>query len=183
MKYFPKAALCLGLLVGTSAGAQTTSSALTCADFRPTREAMERFPNLKDACEGVVERNGQLYAQFRVVVRTGGSQRMTVYMPATDRTVTINPDPSARVLLDGRKVRPRDLRRGDEVSIYLSVAEFAEPAIDDVFMVSDADVLIEHDVVAVAALPTTASPLPALLLTALSLMGIGAGLRGYRIKH
>ena len=183
MKHFAKTAICLAVLVGSSAWAQTTPSALSCADFRPTPEALERFPNLRGACEAVVERNGELYGQFKVVVRTGGSQRMTVYIPATDKTVTINPDPSARVLLDGRKVRPRDLRRGDEVSIYLSVAEFAEPAIDDVFMVTDADVLIEHDVVPTAALPTTASPLPALLLSGLALMGIGAGLRTFRSKH
>ena len=31
-------------------------SALTCSDFRPTPEALQRFPDLKGACESVVER-------------------------------------------------------------------------------------------------------------------------------
>ena len=29
-------------------------TALSCADFRPTPEALERFSNLAGACEGVV---------------------------------------------------------------------------------------------------------------------------------
>ena len=55
------------MLIGTTTGAQEMT-ALSCNDFRPTPEALERFPNLAGACEGIVERDGELFGLFRAVV-------------------------------------------------------------------------------------------------------------------
>ena len=51
--------LLLGLLAAGNASAQEMT-ALSCNDFRPTNEAIERFPDLVGACEGIVERDGEL---------------------------------------------------------------------------------------------------------------------------
>ena len=69
-------------------------SALTCDDFRPTPEALERYPNLVGACEAIVERDGELYGLFRVVVRRVRGNNVTLHLPATGKTFTVSPDAS-----------------------------------------------------------------------------------------
>jgi hypothetical protein len=145
-------------------------SALTCADFNPTPEAEERFPDLRGACEEVVERDGELFAKFVAVVRRASNRSVTLYLPATDHTFTVNPDSAARVLLGGQRARVGDLVRGQEIRIYLATSEFAKPDIEEVALVTEEALLIVQPVVepSVAALPTTASLLPAI--------GFGGGL-------
>ena len=130
-------------------------SALTCDDFVPTAAADERFPDLKGACEAVIERNGNLYGKFRAVVRRATSSSVTLYLPATDHTFSIKPQSDARVLLGDSKVRPRELQRGQEIRIYLATKSFATPNIEEVSLVTESEMIIEHVVEPVAALPTT----------------------------
>ncbi len=131
------------------------ASALTCDDFKPTPEALQRFPDLRGACEAVVERNGELYGQFRAVVRRASSSSITLYLPATDHTFRVRPQSGARVLLGGTKARPRDLTRGQEIRIYLSTTAFATSNIEEVALVTESDLIIEHTVEPVDTLPTT----------------------------
>ncbi len=175
------AALCLAW-VGMAAQAAETTSALTCADFNPTAEALARFPDLIGACEGVVERNGELYGVFRAVVRRAGSRSVTLYLPATDHTFSVEPRPEARVLIDGRKVRPRNVDRGSEVRIYLSSSAFATPVVQEIALLTDDEAVIEHPVVPASALPTTASHLPNLVVLCLAMLGLGYALRWYRLR-
>ena len=151
-----------------------TETALSCQDFTPTQEALRRFPDLVGACEAVVDRNGELYGRFSAVVRRAGNRTVTLYLPATDHTFKVDPKSDARVLFGNKKVRPRNLQRGQEIQIHLSARQFSRPDIEEVALVSDDNVIIEHQVVEVAALPTTASPWPAVTLLSLALVGIGA---------
>ena len=130
-------------------------SALTCADFKPTEEALARFPDLVGACESVVERNGELYGLFRAVVRRASSRSVTLYLPVTDHTFRIEPRSEARVLLDGVKTRPRDLQRGQEIRIYLSTSAFTKPNVEEVTLVTESEAVVQHFAEPVAALPTT----------------------------
>lgn len=171
-------------LLSTGAwSAEVAETALSCADFRPTPEALERFPDLEGACEAVVERDGELYGRFAAIVRRAGNRTATLYVPVTDHTFTVEPEPDARVIVGGRKVRPRDLARGQEIQIYLAVSAFARPDIEEIALVTDAEVIIAHPVSTVAALPTTASPWPALGLTSLILLGGGWWLRRRRLNQ
>ena len=150
--------LLLGSLVffaGSVVAEEDVVSELTCADFLPTPEALERFPDLAGACESVIERDGELFGLFRAIVRSPGNRTTVLYIPATDKTVRINPDSDSRVVINGRKLRPSQLERGQEIRIYLSVNEFAKPNVTEVVLVSETDALIEHVVEPVAALPTT----------------------------
>lgn len=173
--------LLLAVLATAYADAQE-SSALSCDDFVATQEALERFPNLAGACEGIAEVNGELYGKFTAVVRRVWGNKLTMYLPATDRTFTTVPDSSMRVLVDNRKVRPKDLVRGQEVHIYLSVDQFAKPDIEEVAFVTEEDVVIDVIVEEVVALPTTASPWPAVFGAGLFLLGGGYLLRRRRLS-
>ena len=46
--------LILGALLTTATVAAQEPTALSCSDFRPTDEAIERYPNLVGACESIV---------------------------------------------------------------------------------------------------------------------------------
>lgn len=169
------------LLPTTGWSAPATETALSCVDFRVKPEALDRFPNLKGACEAVVERDGELYGRFTAVVRRSGNRSLTLYLPATDHTFTVEPERDARVLVGGNKVRPRDLTRGQEIRIHLAVNAFARPDIEEIAFVTDAEILVPHPVTTVRALPTTASPWPVIGLSSLLLLMLGGVLRRYRL--
>ena len=116
---------------------------LSCKDFVPTDEARQRFPDLAGACEGIVERDGELYGLFRAEIRRIYGNRITLHLPATDHTFTVRPDPSARVLVNGKKVHPRDLATRQEVRIYISAAEFAKPDVQDIAFLTESDFVVD----------------------------------------
>ncbi len=157
---------------------------ITCDDLRvwlePTPEALERFAELRGSCEGVVERNGKLYMMTTAIVRRSGNVTTTLYLPSTDHTFDVTPRPESRVILSGLKVRPRDLQRGQEINIYLPVDEFTQPRFYQVVMVTVEDVMVEHDMEPVSALPSTASWWPAIALCGLVLLGMGIVMRPLR---
>lgn len=174
--------LLVGLsLVAANAFSQPTESALTCDDFRPTAEGLERYPNLEGACEAVIERDGELFGAFSAIVRRAGSESVTLYMPVTDRTFQVTPDPETRIVIGGVSLRPRQLSQGQEIRVYLPVSEFAEPDVDEIALVTEANVIISHPIVAVAALPTTASLLPLISLASLGFLAAGWLMRRRRL--
>jgi len=126
---------------GNAAGQEMTQ--LSCKDFIPTEEARERFPDLAGACEGVVERDGELYGLFRAEVRRVRGNNITLHLPATDHTFTVRPDSSTRVLVNGKKVRPRDLATRQEIRIYLSAREFAKPDVQEIAFVTESDFVVD----------------------------------------
>ena len=142
MKAYASAlALAAALFSVIASGQEMTQ--LSCKDFIPTDEARERFPDLAGACEGIVERDGELFGLFRAEVRRVHGGRVTLHLPATDHTFTVKPDPSLRVLIDGRKVRPRDLRPKDEIRVYLSASEFAKPDVEEIAFVTESDFVVD----------------------------------------
>ena len=129
------------LLSANASGDEMTQ--LSCKDFIPTEEARERFPDLAGACEGVVERDGELYGLFRAEVRRVRGNNVTLHLPATNHTFTINADPATRVKMGNRMVRPRDLMPQDDIRIYLSASEFAKPDVEEIAFVTESDFLVD----------------------------------------
>jgi hypothetical protein len=176
-----KLLLILGTLLMTATASAQEVSALTCADFRPTPEALERYPNLAGACEAIIERDGELYGLFRAVVRRVRGNNVTMHLPATDKTFTVRPDAAHRVVADGQPIRARNLSRGQEIRIYLAVSEFAKPDVEEVAFTTEEDFIIEVEIEEVAALPTTASIWPTVAFAGLFLLGAGYLLRRRRL--
>ena len=139
--HFSVAILVTAFLSANASGQEMTQ--LSCKDFIPTQEARERFPDLAGACEGVVERDGELFGLFRAEVRRVRGNNLTLHLPATDHTFTVRPDPATRVMVDGRKVRPRDLATRQEIRIYLSASEFAKPDVEEIAFVTESEFLVD----------------------------------------
>lgn len=129
-------------MLSTNATGQEMTQ-LSCKDFIPTQEARERFPDLAGACEGVVERDGELYGLFRAEVRRVRGSNITLHLPATDHTFTVRPDPATWVMAGDKKVRPRDLMPTQEIRIYLSASEFSKPDVEEIAFVTESDFLID----------------------------------------
>jgi len=158
-----------------------------CADFadryQATAETRERFAQLRGSCEGIYDIDGAMYARAEMVVRSNRGGTVRLYLPATDQTVEVKPDMNRRVYVGGRKVRVRDLNRGDEIGLYLSMDRFFEERVTEVAFATEegsAEEVYIEPVQEVTALPTTASPLPALGLFSGLLLAAGLFLRGYR---
>lgn len=128
---------------------------MTKLNLEATGEAKARFADMEGSCLGVVERDGNLYMHTKMVIRRVRGNNITIYLPATDRTFTVRPDPAARVTIAGRKVRPRDLSRGQELNFYVSVDEFTQPVIDEVAFETETDAIVVSAATIAAALPTT----------------------------
>ncbi len=147
----------------------------SCADYKDryqaTEETKRRFGMLAGACEGVYDIDGSLYVRAEMVVRSIRGNTVKLYLPATDETVEVSPDMNHSAILDGRKRRVRDLSRGDEIQLYISMDKFFEDRVDEIAFAADddADAYVHlHSADEVDALPTTASALP--------LMGVISGL-------
>ncbi|MBU3068593.1 LPXTG cell wall anchor domain-containing protein [Aestuariicella sp. G3-2] len=147
-------------------------------DYQATAEAKERFGMLAGACEGVYDIDGALYARAEMVVRSNWKGTMKLYMPASDKTIEVTPDMNHSAIIDGRKRRVADLKKGDEIQIYISKDKFFEDRVDTVAFAGD-DGVHHTDADEVSALPTTASPLP-LFGVISGLLLAGGGLLGWR---
>jgi hypothetical protein len=135
------AILAAAFLSANASGQEMTQ--LSCKDFIPTQEARERFPDLAGACEGVVERDGELYGLFRAEVRRVRGNNVTLHLPATDHTFTVRPDPATWVMAGDKKVRPRDLMPTQQIRIYLSASEFSKPDVQEIAFVTESDFLVD----------------------------------------
>ncbi len=134
----------------------------TCAQitekYAITEAAKERFADLAGTCEGIYMINGQEFARTSAVVRQVRGNRVRLYLPATDHTFEVAADPDGRVWIGNRKVRPRDLNRGDEIGIYLSVQAFTEEKVTEIALGTADEApeeVVNVEIEEVAALPTT----------------------------
>lgn len=129
---------------------------ITKLNREATAEGKTRFADLEGSCQGVVERDGELYMSTTAVVRRASSSRVTLYLPATDRTFDISPSSESRVLVEGRKVRPSRLARGQELNIYVSVDAFTQPVIQEVaLLTTEPESVTVVPAVLIPTLPTT----------------------------
>ena len=138
---FSVAILAAAFLSANASGQEMTQ--LSCKDFIPTQEARERFPDLAGACQGVVERDGELYGLFRAEVRRVRGNNITLHLPATDHTFTVRPDPATWVMAGDKKVRSRDLMPTQEIRIYLSASEFSKPDVEEIAFITESDFLVD----------------------------------------
>jgi hypothetical protein len=157
-------------------GQAAQAQSLTCADIVWSAEILANYPDVDEACRGVYERDGRMFAKATVeLVRVRGNN-LTFRLLHTDGTrgdsysVTV---PSGwRAEIGGRSYRASDLMRGQELNVYIPSDRWA------LFMDEDEDDMIsygeEEMVIAPAvAMPVTASPLFLVGLLGSGLVALG----------
>ena len=179
-----------GVLLALS-WAQSTLAQSSCNDITFTGPVAQEFPQARNACLDVVEREGREYAHFQARIRSvrGGTVEAEFRMPDVtySRPITVTPDPSARVRIGGRDYRWRDLSRGQELDVWLPPDRWeiavpedpeqqfaASPAIA-VFVISE-----PATTVAANTLPRTASPVPLMGALGALLAALGLGVATIR---
>jgi hypothetical protein len=165
---------------------------LTCDDIDFTGPASQRMTQaeMRAACLGVVQREGRNYAKFSAELqRIAGT---TVYAKfkladgGMSDTYKFDLPPEARVSVDGRQYRYRDLGQGAEINLYVPDDRWEVHVADSDDFATAATVAaatpVYHDEGEdmVAALPKTASPLPLIGLMGGLLTGLGVLLYGIR---
>ena len=169
--------------------AQSALAQNLCPDITFTGPVAREFPAARNACLGVVTREGRPYAHFQARIREvrGNTVEAEFKMPdgTYGRPISVTTDPDQRVRIAGSTYRFRDLSRGQELDVYLPpdrweiivpedpATEFAAAPSVTVFAIAQ-----PQPAVAANTLPRTASPLPLLgalggLLTVLGLAVAG----------
>ena len=137
---------------------------ITCEEigekYAITAEAKERFADLIGTCEGIYDINGSQYARTSAIVRQVRGSKVRLYLPATDHTFQLNAQSEGRDWIGDLKVSARDMQRGDEIGIYLSVDKFTEEKVTEIAMVTEDTheeevVTVEVEEIPEPVLPTT----------------------------
>jgi hypothetical protein len=170
------------MALGSLANAQTD---LTCDDIEFTAEVTSVYPDIAEACQDVVEIDGERYAKIGVEVLRTSNNSASFRIKRADGTYgptqRANLPSDWRARLDGREVRVRDLQRGQELNLYMPSdrweAHVAAPTAT--FVVYRGYALYEDDGAGstMATLPSTASP-----LTTLGAMGGAALLTAFFMR-
>ena len=180
-----------GVLLALSWTQSSFAQQPSCNDLNFTGPVAREFPDARRACLDVVERDGRDFAHFQARIREvrGGTVEAEFKMPdgTYSRPISVTPDPSARVRIQGRDYRWRDLSRGQELDVWLppdrweiAVPEdpgqqFAAAPAVAVFVISEPTTTL-----AANTLPRTASPVPLVGALGALLAALGFGVAAIR---
>jgi hypothetical protein len=188
MKMNNSGLMAAGLLVAALCAVQPASAQTGCEDIVFSSEITNRLPEAESSCLGVQSREGDLYAHFQaeVVGVSGNTVRAKFRQPdgGYSETYAFEMKPEARVTIDGRKYRYRDLSRGQELDVYVPGDrwEFYIPEEEDFTVARTVAVAMPYEPAQTEPemLPKTASPLPLLGTTGGLLTMLGLGLIAIR---
>jgi hypothetical protein len=134
MRYAALAVVLSVLSIGLGASAADTPSFTgtgnTCGDITWQPGVLTRFPNIGAVCQGIVERDGKLYARFDgVVQRRSGSALYIRFLggekvPGGDHAVLIDPPEDMVIQTSKGKFRVRDAQRGQDLTIFIPSDRF-----------------------------------------------------------
>jgi hypothetical protein len=179
----------MGLLASLTlfAGMAATQSAFAqggCGDISFTGEIGTRFPEAKNACLDMVNKNGQEFAHFKAEIMgvSGNQVRARFKLPngQYSQTYAFTPQSGSRINIAGQRYRFNELSRGQELDVYLPPDrwEFDVPASDNFAAAAPAEVvrITTITVASAATLPHTASSVPLVGLLSVALLALGTGL-------
>lgn len=182
MKSYLAASSLVLALVPAVAGAQQPAA---CQRVEFSQEVLARFPNIRQACLDVINKDGQEYAVVKADLIRVTARRMTVRVKLPDGTHSepraIHVEPGFRLNINGKPTRVDEVAVGQELTAYVHVRDPgialapAEPGEAVVFTPVPAEP--EPDPVAStpAEMPKTATPLPLLGAFGIALLAFGAG--------
>jgi len=127
-------------------GATMNAHAADCQTVEFSSEVLAKFPNIRQACLGVIQSGDEQNAVFKtrlVKVYPFPDNRVQVKIALPDGSYTeprtITTSPNFRAVVDGKPVRVEDLSVDQDLNIYIKVKEPmialapAEPAAPTVF--------------------------------------------------
>lgn len=115
----------------TSVDRSFTPVSSSCEGIRWSDRALQMYPTIGSACQGVEQRNGKTYVKFTGKVKRNvdqGKQLVVNFKDGGD--ITLNPPPDTNLYIDGQPTPVAKLRDGNELTFYIAedrlVAQFPE---------------------------------------------------------
>ena len=113
-------------MAGTVLALSWTQSSLaqpSCRDITFTGPVARAFPDARDACLGVENREGTPFAHFQARITNVRGNTVGAEFKLPDgtygRQISFTPDPDSRVRIEGRSYRWSELSRGQELDVWL----------------------------------------------------------------
>ena len=165
-----------------------------CERVQFSEEVLARFPNVRQACLDVINKDGQDYVVVKADLVRATSRRMTVRIKRPDGSysdpIGINIKPNARMNVDGKMVGIQDVAVGQELTAYVHVTDPGIALASDVEVVEFTPVPAAPEaapepaaqVAAAPEMPTTATRLPLAGTIGLILLALGAGISLLRLR-
>jgi hypothetical protein len=160
-----------------------------CSDVQFGGELQDRYPKIDEACLGILDYRGEQYVSLSGKIVSANSRVIALrwkrpdgsYIKDIFRSKSL--DPSFRINLDGKDVRPSSLQRGQEINTYVKLGGDIATLMSDANLETAAVTAMAVDFdPAPVAMPTTASMLPTLGLLGFLSLVVGGLIRIYRKK-
>jgi hypothetical protein len=120
-------ALALPLSIATALAAESPMASdhkIACSEVKYGSEFLAKYPDAPAACLEAIEKDGKRYAKFQARVFLNSADRTTVELLNTRgdplSTFSFKPAPDAGVMIDGKKTKFTDLKKGEKISFYVS---------------------------------------------------------------
>jgi hypothetical protein len=160
----------------------------SCDSVTWSEEALATYPTIASACQGVEERNGKRYVEFRGTVKSNQNKGQKLVVNFKDGgEVTLTPSADMSLYVGGKKTPIASLGRGDELHFYVPedrfVAQFPEVETQSARFVIVPILVHDSSQQQLASLPHTAGPLPLLALMGAFSLGLGGLLSLYRRRR
>lgn len=160
-----------------------------CSDVQFGSDAQDRFPQIDEACLGILDYQGEKYVRLSGKIVSANSRVIALRWQRPDGSYINNIfrtkrlDPAFRISIEGRDVKPSSLRRGQEINTYVKLGgEIATLMSDASLETTTVSAMAVDFDPAPAEMPTTASMLPTLGLLGVLSLGIGGLIRIFRKK-
>ncbi len=120
------AAIALPLMIGTAFAESPMASdhKIACTEVKYSSEFLAKYPDAPAACLEAVEKGGKRYAKFNARVFLNSPDRTTVELLNVkgDRlsTFSFKPAADAGVVINDKKVKFTDLKKGETISFWVS---------------------------------------------------------------
>ena len=158
-----------------------------CSDVQFGGELQDRYPQIDEACLGILDYQGEQYVRLSGKVVSANNRVISLRWKRPDGSYIKNIfrskrlDPAFRINLDGKNVRPSSLLRGQEINTYVKLGGDIATLMSDTNLETAAVTAMAVDFdPAPAEMPTTASILPTLGLFGVLSLVVGGLIRIFR---
>ena len=114
---------CVTALGTVTATAAEPAPAYKCIDIVYKPELTKMYPRIAAGCQEVVVRDGKKYARFTAKVTGVGNGQVRVQflnvVGHEGNEIAIKPNPKATVEIEGKKVSPSKLQKGDVLTFWV----------------------------------------------------------------
>jgi hypothetical protein len=108
-----------------------TATGDSCGSVTWSEDALQKYPTIGTACQGVLQRDGKSYVKFtgEVVSVAEGGRKLTIDFKGGG-VFTVSAPENMNVSINKQRTRVRDLRRGDKLSFYVPQDRLAVDVFD-----------------------------------------------------